>query len=101
MTDFITKFYKKNKSTISLNKNLLVSGLVGFVASLVVAYYSTVYSTDSFVNSALTVIIGFISSKLVFAILFHLDNRKRYTKRITGKMELSCFETGVDEDGIC
>jgi ethanolamine transporter EutH len=86
MTDFITKFYKKNKSTISLNKNLLVSGLVGFVASLVVAYYSTVYSTDSFVNSALTVIIGFISSKLVFAILFHLDNRKRYTKRITGKM---------------
>jgi uncharacterized membrane protein len=73
MTNSFTKFYKKNKSTISLNKNLLLSGIVGFIVSLVIAYYSTRYSSDNFLISALTVIIGFISSKLVFAILFHLD----------------------------
>jgi len=92
LTSFFTKFYKKNKSIISLNKNLLLSGIVGFVVSLVVAYYSTTYSTDNFLNSALTVIIGFISSKLVFAILFHLDNRKKYTKKITGKFNFYIFK---------
>ncbi|HEX7179231.1 MAG TPA: hypothetical protein VF220_05850 [Nitrososphaeraceae archaeon] len=95
MTDFITKFYKKNKSTISLNKNLLVSGLVGFVASLVVAYYAARYSTDYFLNSALTVLFGFISSKVVFAILFHLDNKKKYTKKITGKLNFHILKQVV------
>jgi ABC-type uncharacterized transport system permease subunit len=83
---FFTKFYKKYSNTISLNKNLLLSGTVGFIVSLVVAYVSTKYSTDSFANSALTVIAGFVFSKVIFAILFHLDNRKKYTKKFTGKL---------------
>lgn len=83
---FITKLYLDNKSTISLNKNLLLSGIVGFIVSLFIAYYSAIYSTNNFVNSALTVIIGFISSKVVFVVLFHLDNKKKYTRKITGKL---------------
>ena len=47
---------------------------------------STKYSTNDFANSALTVITGFVFSKVVFVILFHLDNRKKYTKRFTGKL---------------
>jgi hypothetical protein len=39
-----------------------------------------------FCNSAITVISGFAFSKVVFIILFHLDNRKKYTKRFTGKL---------------
>jgi hypothetical protein len=54
----------------------------------VVAYVSTKYSTNDFANSALTVISGFVFSKVVFVILFHLDNRKKYTKRFTGKLNL-------------
>jgi ABC-type uncharacterized transport system permease subunit len=88
ITNFFNKFYKKYSSTISLNKNLLLSGTVGFIVSLVVAYVSTKYSTDNFANSALTVITGFLFSKVVFVILFHLDNRKKYTKRFTGKLNL-------------
>ena len=88
VTNFFKNFYKRYRSTISLNKNLLLSGIVGFIVSLVVAYVSTKYSTDNFANSALTVITGFIFSKVVFAILFHLDNRKKYTKRFTGKLNL-------------
>jgi ABC-type uncharacterized transport system permease subunit len=88
VTNFFTKFYKRYSSTISLNKNLLLSGTVGFIVSLVVAYVSTKYSTDNFANSALTVIAGFVFSKVVFVILFHLDNRKKYTKRFTGKLNL-------------
>ena len=88
VTNFFNNFYKRYSSTISLNKNLLLSGIVGFIVSLVVAYVSTKYSTDNFANSALTVITGFVFSKVVFAILFHLDNRKKYTKRFTGKLNL-------------
>ena len=88
VTNFFNKFYKRYSSTISLNKNLLLSGSVGFIVSLVVAYVSTKYSTDNFANSALTVITGFLFSKVVFVILFHLDNRKKYTKRFTGKLNL-------------
>jgi ABC-type uncharacterized transport system permease subunit len=95
ITSFIIKFYKKNKSTISLNKNLLISGIVGFIVSLIIAYYSTRYSTDNFLNSALTVIIAFIFSKLVFAILFHLDNKKKYTKRFTGRLNIQVLKQVV------
>jgi len=88
VTSFFTKFYTRYSSTISLNKNLLISGTVGFTVSLVVAYVSAIYSTDYFANSAFTVIAGFISSKIVFIILFHRDNHKKYTKRFTGKLNL-------------
>jgi hypothetical protein len=54
----------------------------------VVAYVTTRYSTDDFANSAVTVITGFIFSKITFVILFHLDNKKKYTKRFTGKLNL-------------
>jgi ABC-type uncharacterized transport system permease subunit len=88
MTNFLTKFLIKYSSTISLNKDLLLSGFVGFIVSLVVAYVSTQYSNDDFANSALTVIIGFIFSKVTFVILFHLDNKKKYTRRFSGKLNL-------------
>ena len=88
ITNYLTKFYVKYTSTISLNKNLLLSGLVGFIVSLIVAYMSTKYSHDDFTTSTLTVITGFISSKVIFVILFHRDNKKKYTKRFTGKLNI-------------
>ena len=100
ITNLFTKFYLRYRSTISLNKNLLISGTVGFMVSLVVAYASK-YSTDNFANSALTVIAGFVFSKVIFAILFHLDNRKKYTKRFTGKLNFPVFKANSNKDGIC
>jgi len=85
---FLINFYARYRNAISLNKNLLVSGIVGFLVSIVVAYVTTRYSTDDFANSAVTVITGFIFSKITFVILFHLDNKKKYTKRFTGKLNI-------------
>jgi uncharacterized protein YacL len=86
--DVYTKYYQRYYNIISLNKNLLLSGIVGFIISLLVAYVSTKYSTNDLANSALTVIIGLLFSKLIFAILFHRDNKHKYTKRFTGKLNL-------------
>jgi hypothetical protein len=92
ITNYLTKFYMKYTSTISLNKNLLLSGSVGFIVSLIVAYVSTKYSNDDFVISALTVLAGFISSKVIFVILFHLDNKKKYTIKLTGKLNFDILK---------
>jgi hypothetical protein len=92
ITNYLTKFYEKYTSTISLNKNLLLSGSVGFIVSLIVAYLSTKYSNDDFTTSTLTVISGFISSKIIFVILFHLDNKKKYTKKLTGKLNFDILK---------
>ena len=54
--------------------------------------YSTKYSIDEFATSALTVIAGFISSKVIFVILFHLDNKKKYTIKLTGKLNFDILK---------
>lgn len=92
ITNYLTKFYEKYTSTISLNKNLLLSGSVGFIISLIVAFLSTKYSNDDFTTSTLTVISGFISSKIIFVIIFHLDNKKKYTKKLTGKLNFDILK---------
>jgi hypothetical protein len=88
--NFVTKFilYIKYNSTLSLNKNLIISGSIGFYISLIVSYISAIYSTNNFANSALTVIVGFIFAKATFIILFHHDNKHKYTKKLTGKLNI-------------
>jgi hypothetical protein len=88
LTNYLTKFYTKYTSTISLNKNLLLSGSAGFI----VANVCMKYSVDEFATSTLTVITGFISSKVIFVILFHLDNKRKYTKKLTGKLNISILK---------
>jgi ABC-type uncharacterized transport system permease subunit len=92
ITNYLTRFYEKYTSSISLNKNLLLSGSVGFIISIIVAYVSTKYSNDDFTTSTLTVISGFISSKIIFVIIFHLDNKKKYTKKLTGKLNFDILK---------
>ncbi len=89
---FLKDTYLKYYNTFSLNKNLLISGISGFLLSLVVAHISAEYSIDFVLNSALTVITGFLAYKTIFAILFHLDNKQRYTKRLTGKLNFQKFQ---------
>ena len=83
---FFTKTYEKYYNTISLNKNLLISGLAGFIFSIFTAYYIAEFSTSHVLNSAITVISGFLTYKIIFAILFHNDNKRNYTKKLTGKI---------------
>ena len=80
------KYFIKYSSTISLNKNLILSGTFGLIAILFVAYISALFSISNFTDSLLTVIAGFIVSKILFAIFFHHDNKKKYTKKLTGKL---------------
>jgi hypothetical protein len=88
---FFIKAYVKYYDTISLNKNLLISGSAGFLSSIISAYFVAEFSTSHILNSAITVITGFLTYKVIFAILFHIDNRRKYTKRFTGKINYLAF----------
>jgi hypothetical protein len=83
---FFTNTYQKYYNTISLNKNLLISGSAGFLSSIIIAHYIAEFSADFVLNSAITVITGFLTYKIIFAVLFHIDNKRNYTKRLTGKI---------------
>ena len=65
---------------------------MGFVVSLVVAQSSAKYSGDIVLNSALTVISGYLTYKAIFAILFHLNNKQRYTDKLTGEINFQEFK---------
>jgi hypothetical protein len=88
---FITKAYEKYYNTISLNKNLLISGSAGFLSSIIIAHFVAEFSTSLVLNSAMTVITGFLTYKVIFAILFHIDNKQNYTKLLTGKINFPAF----------
>ena len=88
---FFIKAYVKYYDTISLNKNLLISGSAGFLSSIISAYFVAEFSTSHILNSAITVITGFLTYKVIFAILFHIDNKQKYTRRLTGKINFPAF----------
>lgn len=46
-----------------------------------------IYSKNDFANSALTVLTGYIVSKMIFAILFQKSYHKLYTNSSTGKIK--------------
>ena len=83
---FFARTYEKYYNTMSLNKNLLISGSAGFLFSIIGAHFAAEFSTSYVLNSAITVITGFLTYKVIFAILFHIDNKQNYTKRLTGKI---------------
>ena len=55
-------------------------------------HIAALYSKNSFTNSGITVITGYVISKMVFAILFHRIFQKLYTNRSTGKIEWSTLK---------
>ncbi len=89
---FLSKYYSKYYNSISLNKDLILSGIAGFLTNLFVIHVAALYSKNSFANSGLTVIIGYIVSKMVFAILFQRTYRNLYTNKLTGKIEWSVLK---------
>jgi predicted neutral ceramidase superfamily lipid hydrolase len=86
---FFDNFYKKYKETILMNKNLLIAGIIGFLASAVVAELYAIYSPSDVLTSIVTVLVGFIIYKISFIVLFHIDNKQRYTNRFSSQINFN------------
>ncbi len=72
-----------------MNKNLLIAGIFGFIASAVIAELYARYSPSDVITSTITVLVGFIVYKISFIVLFHIDNKRKYTNRFTSRINFN------------
>ena len=82
----LTNFYQKYRETILMNRNLLVAGIFGFIASAVIAGLYALYSPSNVLISTITVLVGFIIYKISFLVLFHIDTKRKYTNKFTNQI---------------
>jgi hypothetical protein len=75
-----------------MNKNLFIAGIFGFLVSAVVAELYAIYSPSNVLTSTITVIVGFITYKVSFIVLFHLDNKQKYTNRFNSKINFNILK---------
>jgi hypothetical protein len=66
---------------------MIISGAAGFLISAIAAEVYSTYTQDDLVNSVATVLTGFAASSVVFAILFHIDNKYMYIDKSTGRID--------------
>ena len=85
----MNNFYKKYRETILMNKNLLIAGMFGFLVSAVIAEIYSIYSPSDVLTSTITVLVGFIIYKISFIVLFHIDNKRKYTNRFTSRINFN------------
>jgi DNA-binding HxlR family transcriptional regulator len=66
---------------------MIISGAAGFFISAIAAEVYSTHTQDDLVNSVATVLTGFAASSVVFAILFHIDNKYMYIDKSTGRID--------------
>ena len=89
MNKLVNNFYKKYRETILMNKNLLIAGIFGFLVSATIAEIYAIYSPSNVLTSTITVLVGFIIYKISFIVLFHIDNKRKYTNRFTSQINFN------------
>jgi hypothetical protein len=85
-------YYQKYRSVIQLNKNMIISGAAGFLISAVAAEVYSRYTQNDLVNTIAIVLTGYAASTIVFGILFHIDNKRMYTDKHTGKIDFGILK---------
>ena len=67
---------KLNQQLIRLNRNLLVCCIISALISAFVAQMLS--EEESYLNTSLTILAGYVVFFVFFGFLFYLDNKKRY-----------------------
>ncbi len=72
-----------------MNKSLLIAGIFGFLVSAAIAELYALYSPSDVLTSTITVLVGFIVYKISFLVLFHIDNKRKYTNKFTSRINFN------------
>jgi hypothetical protein len=75
----------KYRKVILFNKNLLISGIVSFLAGALATQSYALFDHNNMSNAIITLTIGYCVYIPVFAFLFYRDNKSRYIDPLTGK----------------
>ena len=75
----------KYRKVILFNKNLLISGIVSFLAGALATQSYALFDRNNMSNAIITLTIGYCVYIPVFAFLFYRNNKSRYIDPLTGK----------------
>ena len=75
----------KYRKVILFNKNLLISGILSFLAGSLATQSYPLFDRDNMSNAIITLAIGYCVYIPIFAFLFYRDNKSRYIDPLTGK----------------
>ena len=91
----IKRFYDKYRYYILLNKNIIISGIFAFFAGALFTQLYTHYDKNNLTNSIVTLSIEYAIYIPLFALLFYIDNRQRYTDPLTGKKYKNMIKSDI------
>lgn len=72
-----------NQQLLQINKNFLICFIVSASLSAIAA--QTLAEQENYLNTTITIVLGYIIYFGIFSLLFYLDNRKRY-KNMASKL---------------
>jgi hypothetical protein len=81
----IGRFFGKYRAAILFNKNLLISGVGGFLTSAYVSQLYSQFNKNEFANSVVALATEYAVYLPLFSILYYIDDRQKYVDPITGK----------------
>ena len=88
---------KLNKQLLQINRNFIICFIASASISAVAAQLLTDY--DNYLNTTITIIIGYVTYFGLFSSLFYLDNKKRY-KTMESKLIKKELLTLISSFGI-
>ncbi|MFZ0893152.1 MAG: hypothetical protein WAZ77_01500 [Candidatus Nitrosopolaris sp.] len=78
-------FFQRYRKVILFNKNLILSGVISFLAGALTTQIYTLFDSNNLSNALITLLIGYCVYIPFFAFLFYRDNKSRYVDPLTGK----------------
>ena len=91
----IKKFFNKYRSYILFNKNIIIAGTAALVVAIFFSHTFALYYKNNFLNSVVTLSVEYAVYIPIFALLFYLDNKKKYIDPLTGKKNDSKIKRDV------
>ncbi|MRN68533.1 MAG: hypothetical protein FIO04_02415 [Nitrosopumilales archaeon] len=78
-------FFQRYRKVILFNKNLILSGVISFLAGALTTQIYALFDSNNLSNALITLLIGYCVYIPLFAFLFYRDNKSRYVDPLTGK----------------
>lgn len=80
-------FYDRYKDAIKFNRNIIIAGAGAVLAGALVSQLYAGFDENNLVDSALALATEYAVYIPAFALLFYIDNRKKYVDPATGKAD--------------
>ena len=78
-------FFRRYRNAILFNKNLIISGAAGLLASAYASHLYSLYDDNDLANSVVALATEYAVYLPLFSFLFYVDNRSRYVDPQTGR----------------